>query len=75
MHILQQSYSGMSLLVDLNRDRLFTVGMISGRKVSPRAVAAAHLVIVSDPSGRCDLDQLNGALSTRSAHLFLFEVC
>ncbi|MGR3549309.1 hypothetical protein [Pseudooceanicola sp.] len=29
MHILQQSYSGMSLLVDLNRDRLFTVGMIA----------------------------------------------
>lgn len=29
MQIIQNGYSGVSLLVDLNRDRLFTVGMIA----------------------------------------------
>lgn len=28
MQMIQNGYSGVSLLVDLNRDRLFTVGMI-----------------------------------------------
>jgi hypothetical protein len=28
MQILQNGYSGVSLLVDLNRDRLFTLGMV-----------------------------------------------
>lgn len=29
MQIIQNGYSGVSLLVDLNRDRFFTVGMIA----------------------------------------------
>ena len=29
MQLIQNSYSGVSLLVDLNRDRLFTAGMIA----------------------------------------------
>jgi hypothetical protein len=29
MQMIQNGYTGMSLLVDLNKDRLFTVGMIA----------------------------------------------
>ncbi|WP_276605902.1 hypothetical protein [Pseudooceanicola onchidii] len=29
MQIIQNGYSGVSLLVDLNRDRLFTIAMIA----------------------------------------------
>ncbi|WP_407493131.1 hypothetical protein [Pseudooceanicola sp. MF1-13] len=28
MQLIQNGYSGVSLLVDLNRDRLFTLGMV-----------------------------------------------
>lgn len=28
MQMIQNGYSGITLLVDLNRDRLFTVGMV-----------------------------------------------
>lgn len=28
MQMIQNGYSGVSLLVDLNRDRLFTLGMV-----------------------------------------------
>lgn len=29
MQLIQNSYSGVSLLVDLNRDRFFTVGTVA----------------------------------------------
>ncbi|MGI3167857.1 hypothetical protein ACRARG_01810 [Pseudooceanicola sp. C21-150M6] len=29
MQMIQQGYTGVSLLVDLNRDRLFAIGMIA----------------------------------------------
>ncbi|WP_269902641.1 hypothetical protein [Primorskyibacter flagellatus] len=28
MQMIQQGYTGMSLLVDINRDRLFTIGTV-----------------------------------------------